>query len=355
MIRSLRAAVLMAPLVMVMTTAADASTVCERLNAQLSNLPRTIGWNTSLRDYSGAIFRQNLDIRKARSERRSLGCSSGSVIIVNGYNEEACAAIEGSIARMEAELDDLKARREEVATGGETDMVRRRILAALETHGCADEQDQLLSAAAEQPETHRNIIEDLPPIGEDRPILRGSSDIVDFSLDGEAYDGNLRTMCVRTCDGAFFPISSNASPADFQRDAEACQRRCPGTETALYYHVLETEEADQMISAATGEPYADLPTAFIYKTRDVSRPGQCGCAPVKPVVANQSTPSQKSIVQIRTRQPDKKQVQPIIAERPYDPANSKVRVVGPSFLPAQESAIDLRHPTGPGYQQLQTN
>ncbi len=355
--RSVRFAALLAPLLLVMTTTADASAVCERLNARLSSLPKIIASNANLRDYTGAISRQNLDLRKARGERRRLGCSTGSVIIVGDPNEEACENLSTDISQMEMNLQTLKARREYLVSGGDSEINRRRIMAALDVNGCFEEQDEVLKAAAEEPETHRNILSDLPPMGEDYPALRGSSGLTDITgLSGD-YEGNLRTLCVRTCDGAFFPISSNASPADFQRDAETCQRRCPGAETALYYHALATEETDQMVSAATGEPYADMPTAFAYKTRDLSQPGQCGCSPVGQTATNQSTMDDGSgIVIITTRKPAEKQIpKSIVVDRPYDPANSKVRVVGPNFLPSQESAIDLRHPTGPGYQPQQTN
>ena len=40
-------------------------------------------------------------------------------------------------------------------------------------------------------------------------------------------------------------------------------------------------------------------------------------------------------------------------ERPYDPSKNKVRVVGPTFLPNEETSIDLKHPKGPAYQPVQ--
>ncbi|WP_209848730.1 DUF2865 domain-containing protein [Rhizobium herbae] len=355
--RSVSFAALIGPLLLVMTTTADASAVCERLNARLASLPKIVASNANLRDYTGAISRQNLDLRQARSDRRRLGCSSGSVIIVGGPNEEACQSLSAEISQMEMNLETLKARRQYLVSGTDSDISRRRILAALDVNRCAEEQDEILRAAAEEPETHRNILSDLPPIGEAYPDLRGSADVTDFTVPGDEYQGSLRTLCVRTCDGAFFPISSNASPADFQRDAETCQRRCPGTETALYYHALATEETDQMVSASTGEPYAELPAAFAYKTRDLSQPGQCGCSPVGRTATNQSTPDNgKGIVDFRARKKtDSAEVKSTIADRPYNPQDSKVRVVGPSFLPSQETSIDLRHPAGPGYQPQQTN
>jgi hypothetical protein len=357
--RSISLAALIAPLLLVMTTTADASAMCERLNARLAGLPKIVASNANLRDYTGAISRQNLDLRQARSDLRRMGCSSGSVIIVGGPNEEACNSLDAEISQMQMDLETLKARRLNLLEGGDSDITRRRIHAALAANRCGEEQDEVLSAAVEEPETHRNILSDLPPISEGYPDMRGSN--TDFTTPDDGfgpsadYPGNLRTMCVRTCDGAFFPISSNSSPADFQRDAEACQRRCPGTETALYYHELATEETNQMVSAATGEPYADLPSAFAYKTRDLSQPGQCGCTPAGRTATQQSTPDDgKGVIEVRTRKKaDPAEVKSTIADRAYNPQDNKVRVVGPSFLPSQETSIDLRHPAGPGYQELQ--
>lgn len=362
--RSISTAALIAPLLLVMTGTAGASAVCERLNARLASLPRVVASNANVRDYTGAISRQNLDLRQARSDLRRMGCSSGSVIVVGGPNEEACDSLSAEISQMEMDLQTLKARRQSLVTGSDSDVIRRRLEAALAVNRCFDGQDDVQEAAIEEPETHRNILSDLPPISEDYRGLRGGD--TDFTTPYDGFGasadetGSYRTLCVRTCDGAFFPISSDASPADFQRDAETCRQRCPGAETALYYHALATEETDQMVSAATGEPYAELPSAFAYKTRDRSQNGQCGCRPLGQTAIKQSTPDNgKGVVDLRTTKKTQDtqatQVKNTIADRPYNPQDSKVRVVGPSFLPSQETSIDLRHPAGPGYQPQQTN
>src|SRR5690606_7810279 len=69
--------------------------------------------------------------------------------------------------------------------------------------------------------------------------------------------GSYRTMCVRTCDGYYFPISFATSPANFARDEQACRARCPGARVELYTHA-PTAESDSMISM-TGMPYEELP------------------------------------------------------------------------------------------------
>ena len=42
--------------------------------------------------------------------------------------------------------------------------------------------------------------------------------------------GTFRTICVRTCDGFYFPISYATSPDRFRDDEQTCQRMCPAAE-----------------------------------------------------------------------------------------------------------------------------
>ena len=50
----------------------------------------------------------------------------------------------------------------------------------------------------------------------------------------ESRNGILRTVCVRLCDGGFFPISNSASRGHLSRDADICRSRCSGPEARLY-------------------------------------------------------------------------------------------------------------------------
>ncbi|HYD16230.1 MAG TPA: DUF2865 domain-containing protein, partial [Hyphomicrobium sp.] len=44
-----------------------------------------------------------------------------------------------------------------------------------------------------------------------------------------------RTVCVRLCDGYYFPVSFSTLPNHFQRDEEVCQSKC-ASPAELYYH-----------------------------------------------------------------------------------------------------------------------
>jgi hypothetical protein len=77
--------------------------------------------------------------------------------------------------------------------------------------------------------------------------------------------GNYRTICVRLCDGYYWPISFSATPAKFADDTRACQSSCPASEVALYAHRNPGEDANQAVSTATQQPYTTLPNAFKYR------------------------------------------------------------------------------------------
>ncbi len=91
-----------------------------------------------------------------------------------------------------------------------------------------------------------------------------------------AAGGTYRTLCVRTCDGYFFPVSFQASRGRLKTDANVCSALCPGTETRLFYHGAG-QEAEHSVAADNGEQITKLPNAFLYRTKVVQ-----GCACGRP-------------------------------------------------------------------------
>jgi hypothetical protein len=78
-----------------------------------------------------------------------------------------------------------------------------------------------------------------------------------------------RTVCVRKGDGFFYPISFATTRDHFQRDADICQRTCPGTPAALYAYPNPGGSIADAVSI-DGKPYKDLPNAFLYKKKFVA-------------------------------------------------------------------------------------
>lgn len=73
--------------------------------------------------------------------------------------------------------------------------------------------------------------------------------------------GRSVAYCVRTCDGRYFPISSNNE----QSRAATCSSLCPASETKIFY-------GSSIDSAASdgGKSYSALPNAFKYREQFVS-------------------------------------------------------------------------------------
>ncbi|MDI7863879.1 DUF2865 domain-containing protein [Rhizobiaceae bacterium n13] len=350
---------------------AAASAVCEQLRARLTRTTQTIGTSAEARKYANAIAQQNFRIRKVRNDLRQYGCSRNSVVAYGSEQATVCREIENVLTGLEAEKRDLVFKRDEArALGGTRDDNRRRILASLEYNGCNDPQSMPDSAdldpaarmeadreaAAMQNEAFMSGLDSEPflPLDQAEPLVGGNM-----------RGGSLRTVCVRSCDGGFFPISSNVTALDFARDANTCSRMCPGIGTELFYHSIYSTEAGDMVSAATGRPYRELENAFGYRDRKVGEPTECGCnlsayyeemQRREQGATSQDGKNRSSITEINTRPAAAKphisavQEQP---ERPYDPASQKVRQVGPQFLANDGGKIDLTNPALEGAQPQQ--
>ena len=83
-----------------------------------------------------------------------------------------------------------------------------------------------------------------------------------------------RTLCVRLCDGFYFPISPATPQSRFARDADVCSASC-GSEARLFYHPNVGGNVDTMVDL-TGMAYSALPNAFKYRQAVVP---SCRCRP----------------------------------------------------------------------------
>lgn len=82
-----------------------------------------------------------------------------------------------------------------------------------------------------------------------------------------------RTVCVRLCDGYYFPISFSTLENHFARDVEACQQKCAAP-VELYFHQNPGGSMDQAMSVSDRRPYTSLKSAFRYRKEYVQG---CSC------------------------------------------------------------------------------
>ena len=69
---------------------------------------------------------------------------------------------------------------------------------------------------------------------------------------------------MRSCDGAYFPISFATVPARFPDDEKTCKALCPAAEASLYAYRNPGEDMSQAVSI-NGQPYSSSPNAFRYR------------------------------------------------------------------------------------------
>jgi hypothetical protein len=186
------------------------------------------------------------------AEARRAGCVGG-FLIFRRQAEAKCPQLMAAVDRMRANLSRLMRGRGQA--GGDPFAAareRNEILRSLAMNGCGGTY-----AAAAFPEPGGGLLQSL--FGQARFRFPGSGGF----LDGVGF-GTYRTLCVRTCDGYYFPISFATLPGKFGTDADACHQMCPGAEAALYVHRNPGEDTEAMVSL-DGQPYTALPTAFRYR------------------------------------------------------------------------------------------
>ena len=99
-----------------------------------------------------------------------------------------------------------------------------------------------------------------------------------------------RTLCVRLCDGYYFPVSFSTLPSHFPQDAEVCTSKCAAP-TELYYYPNPGGSVDQSVALKTQDPYTKLKVAFRYRKEFVNG---CSCKEAEYVPAGGASADTKA-------------------------------------------------------------
>jgi hypothetical protein len=247
---------------------------CVRLEAALAQLdaPQTSSADPEqARRYEEAINRQRFELDQSIVQSRRLGCENNTGFLGGIFGPQRpaqCDRLVEQIGRMRANLDRMTSELGSLRGGGSDlnrDLQRRQLVNQLAQNNCGPQYRQ----AAPQPQRQRGLLEALFGGGGWREESTVEASPLDLPGGGNTY----RTLCVRTCDGFFFPISFATVPGRFGDDEQTCKRLCPAAETQLFAHRNPGEEVDQAVSI-NGTPYTQLPNAFKYRTAFNS---SCSC------------------------------------------------------------------------------
>ena len=320
-------------------TAAPASPACQRLEAQLTALDRgnsDPARADQIRTADSSVQQQQFEIDKLVAQSRRMGCNSSGFFSIFSAAPPQCGPLNRSIEDKRDALERMQNQLERLQ-GGTTERAAQRqsLLIALADNGCG-QQYRAAARAGEQ--------------GGFFDRLFGGNGVFSPRSSGP-MGGTYRTICVRTCDGYYFPISFETTPDRFRDDEAACQRMCPAAEVQLYTYHNPGEEMSQAVSL-NGRLYTELPAAFQYRKALVPscscrRPGESWAEALGSNGADTTVAPGDVVV---TEQNAKRLSQPPAAAKPAanaskapeamvdapgepDPSKRKVRAVGPTFLP----------------------
>ena len=359
---------------------------CRALQLQIDNAPRSTGSgknSTQAARYAKAISAQDVQIGKAKSQIRALGCS-GSIITLGSGNKQSCGKLSAALKSMNGNMSKLKAQYSRLSGGSGGTVSSREVLRArFNAAGCNGGSRQTIEVKAKRENNIAAILGDTKAKRENRKNAAMRLEVPGLNFSGDTF----RTLCVRKCDGYYFPISFSTTKENFKRDTVACQSMCPGTEVELFMHKVPEQESEDMVSEK-GEPYKAMSYAFAYRKEGLGQDPACRCLAVQGIaVLNNGAEGQAGIASIDGKpveQPDAVETadtvpvpmpradalvdvvfdreaiadaagnltdddiiaifEPQVAETNAD---GSIRVVGPVFLPDPSGAIELKVPVRP--------
>ncbi|MGJ4950113.1 DUF2865 domain-containing protein [Bradyrhizobium sp. HKCCYLS20291] len=338
---------------------AGVNPICPRLEAQLASIDRGAGGGDPAREdqirrYQDAAAKQQSELDRVNTQAKRMGCDSpGFFSIFNGRAAE-CQPVNNQIQQMRSNLDQITSNLERLrggGFGGERDNQRRSVLAALGQNNCGPQYQQYANRGGGG---GGNFLTNLFGGGDNNP----AASLPPPSADLAAPQGTYRTVCVRSCDGAYFPISFATVPGRFPDDERACKAQCPAAEATLFTYRNPGEDMNQAVSI-NGQQYSALANAFKYRTEfnpscSCKAPGQTWADALKSIDDRAAAAEQGDIIvteesakrmqQRQTGKPPagaKKGAAPA-AEAAAPPtttadtttgADKQIRTVGPTFIP----------------------
>jgi hypothetical protein len=229
---------------------------CIRLEGQLATVDRgnyDPARAEQIKRFEESANRQQGELDRVSAQAKRMGCEGRGFFSLFGGQPAQCGPINNQIAQLRATLDRVLADLQQLqGNSADREGQRRGILVALGQNDCGPQYRQFATRGG--------------PAGFFDSLFGGSGPGSILSPNApDAPQGNtFRTVCVRTCDGFFFPISYSTVPGKFADDEKVCQAMCPASEVALYSHRNPGQDVSQAVSTS-GRNYSDLPNAFAYR------------------------------------------------------------------------------------------
>ncbi|MFK7902500.1 MAG: DUF2865 domain-containing protein [Nitratireductor sp.] len=228
------------------------SNACVSLKRQLASLgAQRSKPSAKYNKYKRAVNDQASQIRKTKVIMRRAGCH-----VISGSSK--CRRIKSSLSKMESNLRALQKQTRRLAPkSGNVSRQRAKIERSLRGNNCNAKQQ-----VAEKPK-RKTLLEQI--FGTRTYSNDGRNNKTQGGGTIGKFGTTYRTLCVRICDGYYFPISFSTTKNRLEQDNATCQGTYKGVETALFFHKMPQEDAEQSVSYLSGQPYSSLENAFAYR------------------------------------------------------------------------------------------
>ncbi len=235
---------------------------CARLQQAIQSAPRGGGPGAA------QLQRARAQLAQVSGYAHSIGCDNQKFLFFGSDPPPQCGSMRGQIAQLRATVADLEARTG--GGGGRADLIARF------NSECANAPRQpgnifeALFGGGRPQQTYEPIDPTSIPADQQQQMIQDSIN----KQKGEGVNAHAGSyaVCVKTCDGSFFPVSYSGAGSRSDSLEDVCRSLCPNTDVALYSFPFGGTINEAVSSG--GEPYVNLPNALKFQqTYDAS----CSC------------------------------------------------------------------------------
>ncbi len=248
----------------------SASPRCRELEAQLARGSSDAGQD-QLPRVENDMRQADAQFHRAQSEADRSDCYEDMFLFGRSLRRTPrCVDLDRQVQAAKVALGQLRAQRDAIMRGSSPRGRRDDVVAELARNRCGDQYAHEVETQHSRSSSIFSFFSNEESSPDEPPSLAAPPQ----QQAAPGYGGgasSYRTLCVRECDGFYFPISNYASESKFQGDEAKCHALC-ASPASLFYHRAD-QDVDQMVSL-NGRPYASMPYAF--RNRKVYIKG-CSC------------------------------------------------------------------------------
>ncbi len=201
--------------------------------SDLRNQIAKAGTDGAAARYRAAAAKQKTEYNRLAARAHAMGCDREQFLFFGDPPPPQCGGVN-------AQLNALRGTIASYDRGGSDDSQRQALMARYEID-CRNPRD--VSARDPRPRGFFEELFGVAPTDQATGVREVPIGPADEPLDGGAEDDDLGeprpsggpvAICVRDCDGGFFPITYRAKNSQLDDLNSLCKAMCPGTEAKLY-------------------------------------------------------------------------------------------------------------------------